>query len=93
MHSFGYSALVLTSSHPGQIRLKMQRTASWENSTITRREKECSINKRRSSWAIPVPLLLKVGWFPVYGVGCLLSDSTKLEIGYAFLTACKECMK
>ena len=58
MHSFGYSAMVFTSSHPEKIRLKMQRTVSRENSIVSRRGKECSINKRRSSLAIPVPLLL-----------------------------------
>ena len=42
MHSFGYSAMVLTSSHQGKMRLKMQTTVSRENSTISRRKKECS---------------------------------------------------
>ena len=42
MHSFGYSALVLTSSHPGKIPLKMQTTVLRENSTISRHKKECS---------------------------------------------------
>ena len=42
MHSFGSSALVLTSSHPGKMPLKMQTTVLWENSTISRRKKECS---------------------------------------------------
>ena len=30
MHSFGYSVLVLTSSHPGKMRVTMQRTVLWE---------------------------------------------------------------
>ena len=42
MHSFGYSAMVLTSSHPGKMMLKMQTTVSRENSTISQRKKECS---------------------------------------------------
>ena len=42
MHSFGYSALVFPSSHPGKMPLKMQTTVSRENSTISRRKKECS---------------------------------------------------
>ena len=42
MHYFGYSAMVLTSSHPGKMPLKMQTTVSRENSTISRRKKECS---------------------------------------------------
>ena len=40
MHSFGYSAMVLTSSHPGKMPLKMQTTVLRENST--KRRKECS---------------------------------------------------
>ena len=42
MHSFGYSAMVLTSSHPGKMSVKMQTTVSRENSTISQRKKECS---------------------------------------------------
>ena len=42
MHSFGYSALVLTSSHPGKMPLEMQITVSRESSTISRRQKECT---------------------------------------------------
>ena len=63
MHSFGYSAMVVTSSHPGKMPLKMQlfcgKIAPSHN---------VKKNAARSSWAIPVPLLLKVGWFPVYQV-------------------------
>ena len=58
MHSFGYSAMVFTSTHPGKMPLKT--TASRENNIVSRHEKECNINNQRSSWAIPVPLLLKV---------------------------------
>ena len=42
MHSFGYSALVLTISHPGKMPLKMQTIVSGENSIISQRTKECS---------------------------------------------------
>ena len=36
MHSFGYSELVLTSSHPGKMQLKMQRTVLWKLNTASR---------------------------------------------------------
>ena len=41
MHSFGYSAMVVTSSHPGKMPLKMQTTVLWENNTISQHKKEC----------------------------------------------------
>ena len=41
MHSFD-SAMVLTSSHPRKMPLKMQTNVSRENSTISQRKKECS---------------------------------------------------
>ena len=62
MHSFGYSELVLTSSHPGKMPLKMQTTVSRENSTISQRKKECS--KAVVGDTSPF-VLLKVGWFPI----------------------------
>ena len=57
MHSFGYSALVLTSSHPGKMPLKMETTVSQENSTISRRKKECS----KAVVADTSPFIVK-GW-------------------------------
>ena len=42
MHSFGYSAMVFTSSHPGKMPLKMQTTVLRDNNTISQRKKEGS---------------------------------------------------
>ena len=67
MHCFGYSAMVLTSSHPGKMPLKMQTTVSRENSTISQYQKECS----KVIVGDTSPFIVK-GWL----VPCLVSTKT-----------------